>query len=120
MYEEDSEPYDERDENYVSSENEEGSSYCEVCDREFETAELLDRHTESHKTCGIDGCTFSAHPKLVEKHISMQHCTGLYHRMKNLATPEDIKKWIAERKKYGHFRIRNGCDLFYRLSIVLS
>jgi len=49
--------------------------------------------------CGIDDCTFSAHPLLVEKHISMQHRTGLYQRMKNLSTPEDIEKWIMERKK---------------------
>lgn len=49
--------------------------------------------------CGIDGCKFSAHPLLVEKHISMQHRTGLYQRMKDLSTPEDIEKWIMERKK---------------------
>ena len=29
----------------------------------------------------------------------MQHSTGLYHKIKNISTPEDIEKWIMERKK---------------------
>ncbi|XP_063992751.1 FMR1-interacting protein NUFIP1-like [Diachasmimorpha longicaudata] len=87
-----------RDENYTSNEEDE-SYYCEICDREFETEKLLDQHKNTHRICGIDGCTFSAHPKLVEKHITMQHCTGLYHRMKNIKTPEEIENWIAERKR---------------------
>ncbi|XP_066585834.1 FMR1-interacting protein NUFIP1-like [Prorops nasuta] len=29
----------------------------------------------------------------------MQHSSGLYERLKNLSTPEDIEKWISERKK---------------------
>lgn len=52
-----------------------------------------------HKLCGIDGCTFSAHPLLIEKHIIMQHNTGLYHKIKNVSTPEEIEKWIMERKR---------------------
>ncbi|KYM93443.1 Nuclear fragile X mental retardation-interacting protein 1 [Cyphomyrmex costatus] len=29
----------------------------------------------------------------------MQHRTGLYQKLKDLSTPEDIEKWITERKK---------------------
>lgn len=73
--------------------------YCEVCDREFKTDEKLAEHVSTHKLCGIDGCTFSANNLLVDKHIKMQHRTGLYERMKNVSTPEDIQKWIEERKR---------------------
>lgn len=89
---------DQRDENYASSEDYE-SYYCEICDREFSSEDCLSEHKREHKICGIDGCTFSAHPLLVEKHIAMQHSSGLYHRLKNISTPEDIQKWITERKK---------------------
>lgn len=36
---------------------------------------------------------------IVSKHIQMQHSTGLYERLKNLDTPEDIQKWREERRK---------------------
>ncbi|XP_012286944.1 nuclear fragile X mental retardation-interacting protein 1 [Orussus abietinus] len=87
------------EEDMDSASEEETPLYCEVCDRDFPTQNLLERHKSTHKICGIDGCTFSAHPKLVEKHITMQHCTGLYDKIKHLNTPEDIEKWIAERKR---------------------
>lgn len=29
----------------------------------------------------------------------MQHRTGLYDKIRNINTPEDIQNWIAERKK---------------------
>ncbi|KAL6258607.1 hypothetical protein P5V15_010561 [Pogonomyrmex californicus] len=103
LYPVDEEPYDQRDENNVSSDDDVNdydiSHYCEVCDRDFPSEAILAEHKSAHMTCGIDGCTFSAHPLLVQKHISMQHRTGLYQRMKNLSTPEEIEKWIMERKK---------------------
>ncbi|XP_029174879.1 LOW QUALITY PROTEIN: nuclear fragile X mental retardation-interacting protein 1-like [Nylanderia fulva] len=83
-------------ENCVSPDDER-SHYCEVCDKDFSSKDTLLEHQSTHMTCGIDGCTFSAHPLLVEKHISMQHRTGLYQRMKDLS--EDLEKWIMERKK---------------------
>ncbi|XP_071645142.1 FMR1-interacting protein NUFIP1 [Temnothorax longispinosus] len=96
----DEQPYDQRDENYVSSgDDDDAPRYCEVCDRDFPSAADLSEHRSTHKLCGIDGCRFSAHPSLVEKHISMQHRTGLYHRLKDLSTPEDIDTWVTERKK---------------------
>ncbi|XP_012146701.1 FMR1-interacting protein NUFIP1 [Megachile rotundata] len=98
LYPSDEEPYDQRDINDISSEDDE-SFYCEICDKEFSSEDALSEHNAEHKLCGIDGCTFSAHPLLVEKHITMQHSSGLYQRIKNLSTPEDIEKWIMERKK---------------------
>ncbi|KAK0078836.1 hypothetical protein PV325_002044 [Microctonus aethiopoides] len=99
LYQDEPEYFDERDENNVTSEDEETNYYCEMCDREFFSEQLLKDHNETHKVCGIDGCTFTAHPKLIEKHVSMQHRTGLYHKIKNLSTPEDIANWINERKR---------------------
>ncbi|KAG5324931.1 NUFP1 protein, partial [Pseudoatta argentina] len=90
---------DMRDENYVSSDDDNKTYYCEVCDRDFPSEDDLSDHKRIHMVCGIDGCTFSAHPSLVQKHISMQHRSGLYQKLKNLSTPEDIEKWIKERKK---------------------
>lgn len=98
MYQDDQDYHDDRDENN-QSEDEDVIYYCEICDREFMTDKLLNDHNSTHKICGIDGCTFSAHPKLVEKHIAMQHRTGYFSKLKNLTTPEDIEKWINERKR---------------------
>ncbi|XP_034951914.1 nuclear fragile X mental retardation-interacting protein 1-like [Chelonus insularis] len=99
LYQDDPEYCDGRDENDESCEEEENIFYCEMCDREYHTEQLFDAHKQTHRECGIDGCTFSAHPKLVEKHIQMQHQSGLYHRLKNLSQPEDIEKWRNERKR---------------------
>ncbi|XP_050457230.1 FMR1-interacting protein NUFIP1 isoform X2 [Cataglyphis hispanica] len=94
----DEETENQGDENCASS-NDKKSYYCEVCDRDFPSKDTLSEHKSTHRVCGIDGCTFSAHPMLVEKHISMQHRTGLYQRMKDLSIPENLEKWLMERKK---------------------
>lgn len=72
---------------------------CDVCDRHFFTTSQYQKHKREHKTCGIDGCTFTAHGKIVEKHIEMQHRTGLYDKIRNISTPQDIAEWIEERKR---------------------
>lgn len=74
--------------------------YCGVCDRDFSSDNALTEHKSTHRLCGIDGCKFSAHPLLVEKHINMQHSTGLYAKMKDLSEEEGAKKWAEERKRY--------------------
>ncbi|KYQ60321.1 Nuclear fragile X mental retardation-interacting protein 1, partial [Trachymyrmex zeteki] len=99
LYPDSEDLYDMRDENYVSSDDDNTTYYCEVCDRDFPSENDLSSHKRTHMLCGIDGCTFSAYPSLVEKHISMQHRSGLYQKLKDLSTPEDIEKWITERKK---------------------
>jgi hypothetical protein len=81
-----------------------GSQYhsfsCDRCDRSFKSQELLDSHISEHISCGINGCPFVAHPKIVERHIQMQHETGLADQIMRLNTPEEIQKWREERKKY--------------------
>lgn len=72
---------------------------CDVCDRHFSTVRQYQKHLEEHRTCGIDGCTFTAHEKIVDKHIEMQHITGLYDKIRNISTPEDIAQWIEDRKR---------------------
>lgn len=73
--------------------------WCEPCDRDFRSQDLLQEHNSQHQKCGIDGCKFEGHELIVTKHIQMQHSTGLYERLKNLITPEDILKWREDRKK---------------------
>jgi len=73
--------------------------YCDTCDKSFPTEENLATHLSEHKVCGLDGCKFTAHPKVVDKHQQLQHFTGLYRRIGSLYTPEDIEKWRKERKK---------------------
>lgn len=63
------------------------------------TVAQYQKHLMEHRTCGIDGCTFTAHGNIVEKHIEMQHRTGLYDKIRNVSTPEDIARWIEERKR---------------------
>ncbi|KRT78783.1 hypothetical protein AMK59_7960, partial [Oryctes borbonicus] len=53
---------------------------------------------KEHITCNIDGCNFTAHEKIVATHIKTQHSTGLYYKICNISTPEDIRRWRDERK----------------------
>ncbi|CAH2104671.1 unnamed protein product [Euphydryas editha] len=73
--------------------------WCETCDKGFINKTLLENHKLHHQKCNIDGCQFVAHPKVITKHIQMQHATGLYKRIGKLDNPEEIKKWREERKK---------------------
>ncbi|KAG8265460.1 nuclear fragile X mental retardation protein interacting protein 1 [Homalodisca vitripennis] len=75
-----------------------GDFYCETCDRSWKTQEMLEEHVSQHEVCGRDGCTFTGHPKVVQKHVELQHDTGLYQRIV-ADNPDDIAKWIAERKR---------------------
>lgn len=72
---------------------------CERCNRSFKSQDLLSAHVSEHVTCGIDGCTFTAHPKIIQNHIQMQHETGLAAQIMRLNTPEEIEKWREERKR---------------------
>lgn len=72
---------------------------CDVCNRDFSTDFQYQKHLKEHRVCGIDGCTFTAHGKIVDNHIEMQHTTGLYDKIRNISTPEDIARWIEERKR---------------------
>ena len=54
---------------------------------------------DKHQTCGLDGCSFTAAAKPLEIHILHMHSSGLYNRVHQGNTPEDVAKWRAERKK---------------------
>ncbi|XP_061707180.1 FMR1-interacting protein NUFIP1 [Cydia pomonella] len=73
--------------------------WCETCDRGFRTPDILEKHKQQHQKCNIDGCQFIAHPKVITKHIQMQHASGLYKKIAKLQDPEEIRKWREERKK---------------------
>ena len=66
---------------------------------------------DKHQTCGLDGCSFTAAAKSLETHILHMHSSGLYNRVHQGNTREDIAKWRAERKKWGirykHLPIEN-------------
>ncbi|XP_046402840.1 uncharacterized protein LOC124168543 [Ischnura elegans] len=79
-----------------------GDHYCDSCERGFSTPEDLANHQKNdHVVCGLEGCTLSAHPKIVEKHQRMQHDSGLYSRLAAASSqnPDDVQKWINERKR---------------------
>ncbi|XP_014356235.2 nuclear fragile X mental retardation-interacting protein 1 [Papilio machaon] len=72
--------------------------WCETCDKGFQSLHILENHKKQHQKCNIDGCQFVAHPKIITKHIQMQHSTGLYKKIAKLNNPEEIRKWREERK----------------------
>lgn len=83
----------------AKNENHNHEFWCEPCDRDFRAADELLDHRQQHQKCGIDGCKYEGHELMVTKHIQMQHSSGLYEKIKNLSTPEDINKWREERRK---------------------
>ncbi|KAI5736232.1 hypothetical protein M8J76_001282 [Diaphorina citri] len=80
------------DENFAADDADAFS--CETCCRGFPTQEQLDTHLGQHVTCGIDGCTLSAHPGILEVHVRFQHRTGLFKEINNA----EVDKWIQDRK----------------------
>lgn len=87
-------------EHYPAENMDQKSEYtCDTCDRSFQYAYAYNNHIKEHMTCSIDGCTFTAHEKIVTSHIKTQHSTGLYYSICNLSTPEDIKQWREDRKR---------------------
>jgi len=74
--------------------------WCPLCERDFATeADLTGHEAGDHQTCGLDGCTFTAASRHLEVHILHMHSSGLYNRVHQGNTPEDVAKWRAERKK---------------------
>ncbi|KAJ1500283.1 hypothetical protein HMI54_010950 [Coelomomyces lativittatus] len=75
---------------------------CKPCEKSFDSIDQFENHKKTHVTCSE--CSFEAIKSLVQKHNEEVHGRN---KEKNsmppncirLDTPEDIEKWIAERKK---------------------
>ncbi|XP_014676038.1 PREDICTED: nuclear fragile X mental retardation-interacting protein 1-like isoform X2 [Priapulus caudatus] len=72
---------------------------CDICDRGFQSEEAYEAHIQTHEKCSYEGCNFTAHPKVVQKHIHWQHLTGCAEKIKRLTTMSEIQKWREERKR---------------------
>jgi len=75
------------------------STWCDVCDKGFDSIRQLREHESEHVTCDVDGCKYTGHQSVMEKHIQHQHISGLFHRIPQGKSKEEIEKWRAERRK---------------------
>ena len=90
------------------------SYHCDVCELSLESQIALAAHLKSHIVCS--DCTFTASPKLVKAHHAAVHgkfrgngfktitvaipgCKVQRYRICVGNHPEDVKKWIADRRK---------------------
>ncbi|CAG2167776.1 unnamed protein product [Oppiella nova] len=77
---------------------------CDACCRWFTSQDLYDQHMSEHIMCGLDECTFRAHPKVIESHQRMQHLCfrdkTLVKKFMSLESEEDIQKWREERRRH--------------------
>mmetsp|Transcript_22776 Transcript_22776/g.34516 ORF Transcript_22776/g.34516 Transcript_22776/m.34516 type:complete len:316 (-) Transcript_22776:118-1065(-) len=88
--------------------------FCEICDITVESQAALKAHTDSHITCSH--CEYIASPKLVKAHNQSVHgkfsrsgfktvtvaipgCPVRRYRICVGNNPEDVRKWISERRK---------------------
>jgi len=75
------------------------STWCDVCDKGFDSIRQLREHESEHVTCDVDGCKYTGHQSVMEKHIQHQHISGFFHRIPQGKSKEEIDKWRAERRK---------------------
>lgn len=87
---------------------------CDPCELTFDSKRALDSHVSSHINCSI--CSFSAAPKVVKAHHQATHGKFSGSGFKSITVaipgcpiqqfricvgnhPDDIRAWIAERKR---------------------
>ncbi|KAI1302336.1 Nuclear fragile X mental retardation-interacting protein 1 [Halotydeus destructor] len=87
--------------NYRKSFEPQSRITCDACNQTFFSDEELKSHLAEHVTCGLEGCSFQAHYKIVLSHQNGQHFNmkSMASKLIKLETPEDIAKWRQERKK---------------------
>ena len=73
--------------------------FCDVCDLFFGSKTELEQHEAEHETCGLNGCQFTGHPKVVKVHLLHIHASGLYNRIEHGYSKEAIEKWRESRRK---------------------
>ncbi|XP_037080935.1 nuclear fragile X mental retardation-interacting protein 1-like [Pollicipes pollicipes] len=88
----------ERTDEILSSDRRARPFHCGSCDRSYGSQQQLDEHCREHVRCGLEGCPFTAHPRVVEKHVTMQHQTGLAKVIMSLNTPEAVARWREQRR----------------------
>ncbi|KAF0314642.1 Nuclear fragile X mental retardation-interacting protein 1 [Amphibalanus amphitrite] len=88
----------ERTDEILASDRRARPFHCGSCDRSYGTQQQLDEHCREHVRCGLEDCPFTAHPRVVEKHVTMQHQTGLAKVIMALNTPEAIARWREQRR----------------------
>jgi len=71
--------------------------YCEACDREFTSQTDFAAHVAAHVPCPVRGCNFQGARRVVNIHVEEAHSSSKKGVVSD--TPEDIARWIAERKK---------------------
>jgi hypothetical protein len=69
--------------------------YCENCERTFEQHSQFIIHVQSHRQC--TKCDFKASKQVLETHMEEAHPRPVMNL--SLESPEEIAKWIEERKK---------------------
>ncbi|GAB6018621.1 nuclear fragile X mental retardation protein interacting protein 1 [Chamberlinius hualienensis] len=74
-------------------------NHCKTCDWSFDTKEAYNEHLQSHVKCPDETCKFEAHKDIIEFHYKIEHIANFADRLKRLETPEEIDKWINERKR---------------------
>ena len=90
----------------LAAEESEKVYYCDVCERRVGGEAEYRDHLSQHATCGIDGCGYTAHQDLLEKHIRHQHLSGFYKRIVQGNSPQDIEKWREERRRNWPTRLK--------------
>ncbi|KNC96378.1 uncharacterized protein SPPG_08277 [Spizellomyces punctatus DAOM BR117] len=72
---------------------------CDTCEKSFDARSQYITHNQTHVKCSE--CDFEASKKTVRLHEEEVHAMidGVKKTFVSLEAPEDIEKWIAERKK---------------------
>ncbi|EZG89019.1 putative zinc finger protein [Gregarina niphandrodes] len=80
------------------SREESRGGYCEVCDRSFRTAELLEYHeAEDHVYCDFERCSWSGPPDALLAH-KIAHITDASGK-KLAESPTETELWLRARKR---------------------